>query len=556
MVFTDKTTTADKVTVYGANVEGSVSIGDEDDKLSELIPANSHITEVVVDGKVILVVSEGAAPAGQATVAGHDGQAVKWTGAAETINEDITLKELEINETSAQVLTIATGKTMTIGRVILGENAQIIVEAGAKLIVTGEQGIVAPKASNLVLKVSEDAQAIFAFNPDVKSNRNPNATVEFTTKAYRKSDGSYVWQRIGVPAVNGMKVNQIVKQNSSYSYYLYRWDAPTQDWAQITDANYLLQPFQGYSFTNTATAKGQKYNFPCQLLGNSDATLPLIGEWSSFANSYMADVDLYQLLEEFVNNGDQVGGQIEIYDVETDWWKTVTYGQLKFNISPAATELYPIQAFILHNNAPANNTAATVDYKNAVWSTNTKNNVAARQKTYIDITSATVTITAENGQTDAISLIQANEFSEEFENGYDAFKNVNVNPINIFANTEMGKMASVASNTIEGTSLSIQSKNETNFKMSFSNINGEKYAIRDNLTGATITMVEGAEYFFSANKGDNANRFQIIGINNAPTAIENVATEGAKAVYTVLGQYMGTTDNRQLEHPAQRYLRG
>ena len=59
-----------------------------------------------------------------------------------------------------------------------GSKAKIIVEAGGKFLVTGEQGITANLAENLVLKTSSTAQAIFLVNPSVNANKHPQSQVQ------------------------------------------------------------------------------------------------------------------------------------------------------------------------------------------------------------------------------------------------------------------------------------------------------------------------------------------------------------------------------------------
>jgi hypothetical protein len=88
--------------------------------------------------------------------------------------------------------------------------------------------------------------------------------------------------------------------------------------------------------------------------------------------------------------------------------------------------------------------------------------------------------------------------------------------------------------------ISFQAGNATEYTLSFENGN-EDYMLRDNVTGMTVAMEEGAEYTFAqaANTTVPA-RFEVIAAPKATTAIENVE-EAAKAtgIYTMTGQYMG-----------------
>jgi len=80
--------------------------------------------------------------------------------------------------------------------------------------------------------------------------------------------------------------------------------------------------------------------------------------------------------------------------------------------------------------------------------------------------------------------------------------------------------------------------------MTFSGIEGE-LAIRDNATGAIIAMEEGASYEFAAQPNSAIEgRFEIVGRNNAPTAIDDVEVKAnVKGIYTIMGQYLGENFN-------------
>jgi hypothetical protein len=224
-----------EVKVNGGNVSGgSSNIGDQ--SLAEFLnkQGGTHATLVEDEnGKTVMVISEGSAPVGYATIAAalNDGKtSVKLTGASDAISGNIVLNELEINEATAQVLTIPANASLTVGRVVLGKYAKIIVKAGANLIVTGEQGIVAPVAENIVIESTADKQGYFLFNPGVTSNRHPNATVQVYTNCYQLTQSpakTYVRQRLAIPVMEtGKPANNFsgeVFPGSGASFLTYAW---------------------------------------------------------------------------------------------------------------------------------------------------------------------------------------------------------------------------------------------------------------------------------------------------------------------------------------------
>ena len=102
----------------------------------------------------------------------------------------------------------------------------------------------------------------------------------------------------------------------------------------------------------------------------------------------------------------------------------------------------------------------------------------------------------------------------------------------------------VATDNLEGTTLTLKAKAETAYTMSFRNVNNFNYVVRDNLSGAIIPVEEGTTYDFYMAEGTTANgRFEVVGRQNMPTAIENTeAVKSAKGVYTILGQYLGESN--------------
>ena len=554
----------DATSISGGNVEGTtVTISNPDvPGQTVTIPTTDFITEgthttTVTDGtKVIVVVSQGAALTDYAHVQGNPKDSVKWIGtgadATEELSDNLTLKELEINQDWVQTLTIPANKTLTVGRVVLGVNARIIVEAGGKFIVTGAHGIVAPKVENILIKTSETAQGIFLFHPEVSSNRHPNATVELTSKGYVKNgdNNQRVWQRFGVPAYTSkVEEGAVIRYSTdpednpvtyNYASWIAAYDYSIDNWVTMPDEDAFV-PFQCYEASSVATAANQTvYTFKCPLMGNSDFTLPLneYTEWNYYANSYMAPIDIEQMLTSFVNNDAKVKGTVYVYRSEDNWWDNINLGQLGYFPTAAQTKIDPMQAFIFQKKAEGT-ADAVINYKKHIYNPDpTTTPVAAPARNHEVFSAAIVEIAAADGAKDKLYLIESDKFTADFDNGYDAAKYMNNESFNIFADEQLGI---IATDNLEGTAISMTTKNQTSFTMTFSNVANMEYAIRDNLTGTETAIVEGETYMFSvAANANNEGRFEIVPVKKAATAIENVeATAAAKGIYTVNGQFVG-----------------
>ena len=532
-------------------IDGAIVNVNKDDELGtllELAGQNAIVTQTE-DGEYVFAEVEDKDKVNSNINIQDAAATVIWNaGQKQTLNID--LAEVSYFSMGANTeLTIGNGQTLKAGAIGMSNSAVIKVLAGGTLIITGAKGLVAEEKTNLLLgaDATTGLMATFLMFPQVVANKTPFGTVEFISGAYT-SGGKYHWQRFGVPAVDGIRANEIVKGDPSIGYQIWYWDVVAGDWASAS-ATTLLLPFQGLSMRNQATDPGQKYSFPCKLLGAQDATLNLVGEWTSFANSYTAEIDLQAMLTSIKNAANGVSATAYVYRTtidDVDYWDEVSLGKIADG-KAAQLKLTPMQGFIFNNYQSGinSNVDAALNYEEAVWDPYFPSQPkAARVQRGSDVTRAYITITDAGGIYDEVALRQSDDFSAEFDNGYDAKKNLNLNTINIFANSELGDMAELSTNNLEGVKLSVATKSATTFEMTFSGVNGEQLAIRDLLTGSIINVVEGATYYFSVAENSVSERFEIVNPKNAPTAVETIVNnEGVKAVYTILGQFVGTTDN-------------
>lgn len=551
---------------YVTDTEDGVSIGGQ--TLAEYFAnqgSGIHITTVPDgDGSSTYVITPGPAPTAGNWISKIDdvtpqveGASVKWVGNttdALAENQHLILTELEINSTDGsgdpivQTLTVPNGAILEVGRVILGPGARIIVQAGGKFLVTGTYGIVAPDVENIQLQSSENAQALFLFHPNVSSNRHPNATVQLTSKGYCKGGdhNKKVWQRFGVPAyTDNVAFGAVTRKSTNKIEYndagwIAAYDYSADDWVTMPDEDAFV-PFQCYAASSVATEPNHTvYTFTCPLMGNTDFTLPLNAntDWNYYANSYMAPIDIRQMLTSFVNGDANVRGTVYVYRSEDNWWDNVNLGQLGYFPTAAQTKINPMQAFIFQKREEGT-ADAVISYKNHIYNPDpTTTPVAAPARNHEVFSAAIIEIAAADGAKDKLYLVESDKFTADFDNGYDADKYMNNESFNLFAGEQLGM---VATDNLEGTAISMTTKDQTSFTMTFSNVTNMGYAVRDNLTGTETAIEEGATYMFSTAADANVEgRFEIVPVAKVPTAIENIEeTAAVKGIYTITGQFVG-----------------
>lgn len=475
-------------------------------------------------------------------------------GTTYTLAENQSSKKVQVAE--EYTLVVAEDKQLNIGTggLVLEDNAKLVVEPGA-VVTVGTNGIInANGTENLVLETSSEKQAALLIDPDVIQNTQPLATVTIHTAARQKSANpyNYIWEYFACPVQEITDANKptnnfdaavqgLYAGEDHFITGVYTWGG--NDWALVSSWKSLV-PFKGYQLTNNSANGGVDYTFKGNLMGNGDGTYEFTTNgYGYFGNSYTAPIVISNFLGALDNSVYE--RTVWLYDAGADTYVSVNplaarLGSAKYKDGTSIKEIRSLQAFIL--NKKADGAAATVNYRDAIWNNPRINSLAAPAPARYaaeEMQWSNIYVAA-NGKKEMVTLIEGTDFSNEFDNGADAGKYINNNSMNLYAATNDGKQAIVATDNLENTILSFQAGDATEYTLSFENGN-ENYMLRDNVTGAMVAIAEGGEYTFTqAANTTNPARFEVVAIAKVPTAIENVE-EAAKAtgIYTLAGQYMG-----------------
>ena len=471
-----------------------------------------------------------------------------------TLSGDGTTTEMQYLSLKADAgktiaVTVAAGHTMKVGQIVMDNNAQIVVEAGAKLLVTGSNGIFANSVNNLILKANATNQALFVLSPDVTTNRQPKASVEFVSNCYYKSDESrYIWHRFAAP----IEITGAPEQSASvvtYGTYISNADGGAS-WVEL-NAWSDIKPFMAASITNTSTSAGVIYTFKGKVMGNvTDDLQRKAAVWNHYGNSFMAPIGVAALLN--VLPGQDIDKTIYYWDMNEGQFLPVNEGMLG-DFGEGISELKAMQFFVLRNRTHEAG-ALNIDYANSIYDYNVNGGSGAPKRVASNNANRVrINITAENGEKDVVYLLGSDQYSAEYEDGYDAEKLMNEG-MNLYVAGDMN-LSMLYTDDLQGTLLSLETGDDVNYTLTFGKVNGEVYALRDNLTNAVVLMNEGATYNFTAQPNATLDgRFQIVSRQEMPTAVETIEeTVAPKAIYTVMGQYVGeTTDWNNL--PAGVYV--
>ena len=545
------------VAITGGTVEGGNSgttIGDKN--LTEFLQgqtSSTHATVVDVDdqGNETIVISNGAAPVeANSVIAAAQDASINWINATtkeETLTKDMKLAELQISQNYNQKLTIPTGKTLEVGRVVLGAKAQIVVKAGGTLIVTGKQGIAAFQASNLILEADENNQATFLLDPAVESNTHPMAKVQYNSKSFH---GSFdVLQFFGMPTYNGAVTK--IETESTDRIYFDVWRNPAWDYigafnvpgdpdvmANLAKFN---SPFGLYAITSKNDADHKpSFTFYGELTGNMDHTFTLLRKWTTLGNAYMGPIDKTAILNQLAAWNASYGTQQAIYYYHQDEntgtikWEAVTVYNSSVLPDHAVNAMEPMMFY--NPNGAVN--GLNLDYSALVWdpyTTPNSNNAPAR-RTISNITKAQINIAGEN-DADHTTIVADSELGENRSFCAPKYNNPGLQ-LYVMDNE---KYDVYAADEIENSYIGYRTVNAGMYTISFENVEGESLVLIDLANGARTNIEEGAIYTFHAEANEsNDYRFQIINTNGIMTGIENAeAVKSAKGVYTITGQYVG-----------------
>ena len=544
------------VAITGGTVEGGnagTTIGDKN--LSDFLQGqtqSTHATTVKVDdeGNETIVISEGAAPVvANSVIAAAQDASINWINdvtTTETLTDDKKLAELQISQDYNQTLIIPAGKTLEVGRVVLGAKAQIVVKAGGALIVTGNQGIAAFQASNLILEADENNQATFLLAPAVVSNTHPMAKVQYNSNSFFNTTGNFnVEQFFGIPTYNGAVTD--IETESTAKIYFDVWRGNHWDYIGAInvpgDPNVMANlakfnsPFGLYDITSKNDADHKpSFTFSGELTGNMDHTFTLLKDWTTLANAYMGQIDKTAIFAQLDAWNASYGTKQAIYYYEVDESTGTIKWTARTKYNPSNIGVKAMQPMMFYNGSAVE--GLELDYSALVWEPYVTPAAAPApaRRTINNITKAQINIAGEN-DADHTTIVADSELGEDRSFCAPKYNNPGLQ-LYVMANE---KYDVYAADEIENSYIGYRTVNAGMYTISFENVEGEDLVLVDLANGARTNIEEGAIYTFHAEANEsNDYRFEIVGRANMPTAIDNTeAVKSAKGVYTITGQYVG-----------------
>ena len=352
----------------------------------------------------------------------------------------------------------------------------------------------------------------------------PNITVQYTTRAQAGGAKDQVWQYVGAPGNN--------MQMSNDGVMVYLW-SEKDGWVY---SNTNMTPFAGYALTRTAEGSGI-YNISAQPI-NGNHTIDLTYTQGAmeggnlFVNSYLAPIDVTK----FTDDTNDFEGDIEktFYLFNSGSWEqwqgqggsTNTmvngssagqyYAIAPFSAAFTASEeqkvIPPMQG--VYVVVGENGGKIKLQYNKHIFRANTKDMnrpMRAPQEENEDFMRVRMQVNSQNSGADRMYLIQHENTTRGYDNGYDAKNILAEGQANIYTNEVDGQMEISVADQIDSTFIGFTAGEDSVYTLTFTSLVGQDMYLHDLVEDSLFLLVEDGQYTFSAQPNSvNDMRFQLI----------------------------------------------
>lgn len=388
------------------------------------------------------------------------------------------------------------------------------------------------KAEDLLIEANETNNGALVYG---NKETDVRATVQYYSRGSDAKSAHPIWQYMGIPFQPGE-----VAQEMFYLAWMCRWTSATTDdiggiWQWVNDYDILL-PFEGYCITQEAA---KTYTFAGRL--NPPVTTTLVLDnfdtdgYAFAANSWTAPIKISQMKDEDFINTEKT---IYIYHSGSryDWeHNNATTGQVatlpgQYAVVPIHSSPYltdadsvipSMQGFFVRTTAA--NAELKLVYNRTVYDSKYfKTSTQPMRAPRCEEPEVMQLIVSGDSYGDRVHLLARNDFSEDFQDGWDGRKlEGDADAPMLAVVKEAGSMAIAAVPTIEERELTFRAGKDTEYTFGF-NYEGETIYLYDRLTGEATEIKTGNTYTFTADNKTAAKRFLITkDPRRIPTDIEN-----------------------------------
>lgn len=417
---------------------------------------------------------------------------------------------------------ITDGAVEVLGMTINAGGAIHITPTGG--LTVGEGGIVGATEDNFTIDNNTQGVGFLRINPDAKSIPT-NVTINYTTRGKSGNPRDEVWQYIGAPGANMSMTNEGV--------LIYHW-SEQNGWVKATTA---MTPFVGYAISRTTTGNDTYTITTTPVLDNHTIELtrtPSGMDGSNlFVNSYLAPIDLakFELGVDIVGDVEQTfylfnSGSWNDWQNDGGGDESIVNGSSPgqyFAITPGSaalldagmdqTTIPPMQGVYVVANESA---TIHLDYNKHVFtSTSADMNrpMRAPQQQDQNFMRVRIQVNSDNSGADRMYVIQHENATKGYDNGYDAKNILAEGQANIYTYEQDGQMEISVTNHMDSTYIGFAAGDDAVYTLTFTSLVGEEMYLYDIEQDILIPLAEQEQYTFYAQPNSVNNQRFILLLN-------------------------------------------
>ena len=420
----------------------------------------------------------------------------------------------------------------------IDENKHLTITDNGGLTV-GNGGVMAiADASSIVIENNLEGAGFMRINPNA-TNQWPKVVVNYTSRAKSGDANEQVWQYVGAPGEDAV-------MSSTENAKIYYW-SETDGWVKHSAD---FEPFKGYAISQKNNANDIYAISVTPILANHTVELTKTPKGMNgdnlFVNSYLAPIDLTKFtdyddasnnpeddfvgdfektfylfnsgsLKDCYDNGGKGTEQLKNGSAPGQYYAITPLGAAFLDPNLEQTTIPPMQGVYVVANE--NNAKIRLNYEKHVFKTepiNMNHAMRAPQEENENFMRVRLQVNSPRSGADRMYIIQHENTTRGYDNGYDAKNIIAQGQPNIYTNEIDGQMEISVADQIDSTYIGFTAGEDSQYTLTFTSLVGDEFYLHDLEADSLISLAEGEQYVFTAQPNSvNDMRFLLLLQNKA-----------------------------------------
>lgn len=392
---------------------------------------------------------------------------------------------------------------------------------------------VADDASNITIENNLEGAGFMRINPNA-TNQLSKVVVNYTSRAKSGDANEQVWQYVGAPGEDAV-------MSSTENAKIYYW-SETDGWVKHSAD---FEPFKGYAISQKNNANDIYAISVTPILANHTVELTKTPKGMNgdnlFVNSYLAPIDLTKFtdyddasnnpdddfvgdfektfylfnsgsLKDCYDNGGKGTEQLKNGSAPGQYYAITPLGAAWLDQNLEQTTIPPMQGVYVVANE--NGAKIRLNYEKHVFKTepiNMNHAMRAPQEENENFMRVRLQVNSPHSGADRMYVIQHENTTRGYDNGYDAKNIIAQGQPNIYTNEPEGQMEISIADQIDSTFIGFAAGEDSEYTLTFTSLVGQDMYLHDLEADSLFLLIEEGEYTFSAHPNSvNDMRFQLL----------------------------------------------